>query len=73
MTREERLRKHRERLAELKLHEAELHEAGYRYIAGVDEAGRGPLAGPVAAAVVCRRIFGALGVDDFQETLRKKA
>ena len=25
---------------------------GYRYIAGVDEAGRGPLAGPVFAAAV---------------------
>jgi len=29
-----------------------LHERGYRYFAGVDEAGRGPLAGPVVAAAV---------------------
>lgn len=29
-----------------------LHEQGFRYIAGVDEAGRGPLAGPVFAAAV---------------------
>ncbi len=29
-----------------------LWEAGYRIVAGVDEAGRGPLAGPVAAAAV---------------------
>lgn len=29
-----------------------LHERGYNYIAGVDEAGRGPLAGPVVAAAV---------------------
>jgi ribonuclease HII len=29
-----------------------LRERGYRYIAGVDEAGRGPLAGPVVAAAV---------------------
>jgi ribonuclease HII len=28
------------------------HEAGYRCIAGLDEAGRGPLAGPVVAAAV---------------------
>jgi ribonuclease HII len=28
------------------------YERGYRLIAGVDEAGRGPLAGPVAAAAV---------------------
>ncbi len=73
MTREERLRKHRERLAELKLHEAELHEAGYRYIAGVDEAGRGPLAGPVvAAAVVLPENFGALGVDDSKKLSEKR-
>jgi ribonuclease HII len=29
-----------------------LSERGYRYIAGVDEAGRGPLAGPVVASAV---------------------
>jgi ribonuclease HII len=32
--------------------EAALLKAGYRRIAGVDEAGRGPLAGPVVAAAV---------------------
>jgi len=32
--------------------ERELWEKGYRLIAGVDEAGRGPLAGPVVAAAV---------------------
>jgi ribonuclease HII len=32
--------------------EQELHEEGYRYIVGVDEAGRGPGAGPVVAASV---------------------
>ena len=33
--------------------EREAREAGYRTIAGIDEAGRGPLAGPVVAAAVC--------------------
>jgi ribonuclease HII len=33
-------------------HETELWRAGYRRIAGVDEAGRGALAGPVVAAAV---------------------
>jgi len=33
-------------------HEKELIEKGYKLIAGVDEAGRGPLAGPVVAASV---------------------
>ena len=32
--------------------ERQLHQRGYRLVAGVDEAGRGPLAGPVVAAAV---------------------
>ena len=32
--------------------ENELHQEGFRIICGVDEAGRGPLAGPVCAAAV---------------------
>ena len=31
-------------------YERALLEKGYRYIAGVDEVGRGPLAGPVVCA-----------------------
>ena len=33
-------------------HECRLRAAGHRIVAGVDEAGRGPLAGPVVAAAV---------------------
>lgn len=33
-------------------YEREAQTAGYQYIAGIDEAGRGPLAGPVVAAAV---------------------
>ncbi|HHY37002.1 MAG TPA: ribonuclease HII [Firmicutes bacterium] len=40
------------RWQELCRREGELREKGYRYVAGIDEAGRGPLAGPVAAAAV---------------------
>lgn len=36
----------------LYLYEDELYEKGVNYIAGIDEAGRGPLAGPVVAAAV---------------------
>lgn len=32
--------------------EREVREAGYHWVAGLDEAGRGPLAGPVVAAAV---------------------
>jgi len=38
---------------ELSVIEQEYSQAGMRYIVGVDEAGRGPLAGPVVAAAVC--------------------
>ncbi|MBE3577382.1 MAG: ribonuclease HII [Limnochordales bacterium] len=41
-----------ERLRNLCRRERELQSEGYRVIAGVDEAGRGPLAGPVVAAAV---------------------
>jgi ribonuclease HII len=38
---------------------------GYKYICGVDEAGRGPLAGPVvAAAVILPTGFSLTGLDD---------
>ncbi len=39
-------------MARLLLHEKSLNSSGYRSIAGVDEAGRGPLAGPVVACAV---------------------
>lgn len=40
------------RLAKLFLYEEDLKTRGYHPVAGVDEAGRGPLAGPVVAAAV---------------------
>lgn len=46
-------------------YEIALHDRGYQRIAGVDEAGRGPLAGPVAAAaVILPRGFACPGLDD---------
>lgn len=45
--------------------EERLWSAGYRSIAGVDEAGRGPLAGPVvAAACILPREVAIEGIDD---------
>jgi len=53
------------RLAVLLIRERELWAAGIERIAGVDEAGVGPLAGPVvAAAVIFSPGFGLPGVDD---------
>lgn len=55
--------------------ERELLEKGYRYIAGVDEVGRGPLAGPVVCAAVIMPLEEALlveGVDDSKKLSPKK-
>lgn len=55
----------RNRIEKLKEFENTAYKNGYKYIAGIDEAGRGPLAGPVAAAaVILPRDFYAAGVDD---------
>ncbi|NLY92245.1 MAG: ribonuclease HII [Firmicutes bacterium] len=53
------LEEEKKRLLAMSRLEAELRAGGYRLIAGVDEAGRGPLAGPVvaAAAVIPPGIF----------------
>jgi len=46
-------------------YEEQLHARGIRPVAGVDEAGRGPLAGPVvAAAVILPEGFAMEGLDD---------
>jgi ribonuclease HII len=44
--------KERERLLEMSRYEKEAYEKGFRLVAGIDEAGRGPLAGPVVASCV---------------------
>lgn len=73
MTKAERTERLKERLQELQLYERELRTKGFRYIAGVDEVGRGPLAGPVvAAAVVLPEDFDVLGVDDSKKLTEKK-
>src|SRR3569623_865326 len=40
-------------IKKLLIHETEAQHQGFRFVLGVDEAGRGPLAGPVVAAAVC--------------------
>lgn len=73
MTKEEREQKARLKLAEMKQYERKLYAEGIRYIAGIDEVGRGPLAGPVvAAAVILPDDFDILGVDDSKKLSEKK-
>ena len=57
----------------LLIHEKGLNNSGYRSIAGVDEAGRGPLAGPVVAAAVILKTFEFKErVDDSKKLSAKK-
>ena len=63
----------KQKLIEMKEFENQLYAKGIRYIAGVDEVGRGPLAGPVvAAAVILPADFDVLGIDDSKKLSEKK-
>lgn len=62
-----------ERLIKLSEYEKKGYENGYKYIAGIDEAGRGPLAGPVvAAAVILPEGCLVEGVNDSKKLSEKK-
>lgn len=55
------------------LYEEELYEKGITYIAGIDEAGRGPLAGPVvAAAVILKKGAQLKHVNDSKKLTEKQ-
>ena len=53
---------------DMRLHEREAYRRGFRFVCGVDEAGRGPLAGPVvAAAVVLPKSVRLPGINDSKQ------
>jgi ribonuclease HII len=65
--------KEKERLVKMTVYEAQCYEKGYKLIAGVDEVGRGPLAGPVvAAAVILGEEVLIPGVNDSKKLSEKK-
>ncbi|MBE6032689.1 MAG: ribonuclease HII [Clostridiales bacterium] len=73
MTKQERLEMLKQRLEEMGRYERELYSRGIKAVAGIDEVGRGPLAGPVvAAAVILPEDFHILGVDDSKKLSEKK-
>lgn len=73
MTKAERQEMLKERLDVMLRHERGLWSSGRSFIAGVDEVGRGPLAGPVvSAAVILPQDFDLLGVDDSKKLSPKK-
>lgn len=64
----EKERVQREHFESICAYERNLRREGYRFIAGVDEAGRGPLAGPVvAAAVILPEDFYLPGLNDSKQ------
>ena len=53
-------------------YEEEAYQEGYRSVCGIDEAGRGPLAGPVfAAAVILPRGTMIEGLNDSKKLSEK--
>ena len=65
--------KEEQRLISLKEIEEEIYNSGVNYICGIDEAGRGPLAGPVVvAAVIMPRNSMIEGVNDSKKVSEKK-
>lgn len=55
------------------LYEKQLESEGYKYICGVDEVGRGPLAGPVVCAAVILPLDDIVdGVDDSKKLTASK-
>jgi ribonuclease HII len=67
------IKKQRDMLVEMTTYERELYEKGIDLIAGVDEVGRGPLAGPVvAAAVILPKDFDVLGINDSKQLSEEK-
>lgn len=70
---QEKARLLRQKFAEMSTYERKYRTQGYRLIAGVDEVGRGPLAGPVAAAaVILPEDFFLAGIDDSKKLSEKK-
>ena len=62
-----------ERLNNLKEKEKKLHSRGFKNICGIDEAGRGPLAGPVViAGVIMPEDSMIEGVNDSKKVSEKK-
>ena len=62
-----------ERLKLLKEYENKLHEEGIKFIAGIDEAGRGPLAGPVVVGAVIMKPDSFIeGINDSKKISESK-
>jgi ribonuclease HII len=73
MKKAERDEKLKQKLEEMLSYEKALWGSGVLNVAGVDEVGRGPLAGPVCAAcVILPQDFDIIGVNDSKKLSEKK-
>ena len=69
----EKLGLERARLEKMRIFERACEEEGYTIICGIDEAGRGPLAGPVVAgAVILPKDCEILGINDSKKLSEKR-
>ena len=69
----ERIGQERERLEQMRSYERDCIQKGYTYICGIDEAGRGPLAGPVVAgAVILPQDCEIFGLNDSKKLSEKR-
>ena len=73
MKKEQREKLLKQKLIDMSAYEKELYAKGISTVAGVDEVGRGPLAGPVlAACVVLPADWDIQGLDDSKKLSEKK-
>ncbi|MBU5306563.1 ribonuclease HII [Clostridioides mangenotii] len=69
----DKIRAEDERLEKINSYENEGYSKGYLFIGGIDEAGRGPLAGPVVASVVVfEEDTKIVGIDDSKKLSEQK-
>jgi ribonuclease HII len=69
----QKLKKEKEEFSNLTIFENKIYRQGYSAIAGIDEVGRGPLAGPVvAAAVILPQDFYLAGLNDSKQISETK-
>ena len=69
----EQLEVKHKKFLQMSVYEQKYQKEGYQYIAGIDEVGRGPLAGPVIAAAVILPIgFYLPGIDDSKKLSEQK-
>lgn len=73
MTKQERLQLMQEKHKVMTAFDDEYRRGGEIIVAGIDEAGRGPLAGPVVAAcAILPKDFDVIGVDDSKKLSEKR-